>query len=182
MQEPLTLLVRVRVLPGQPKFPLIGTRVDVPALVAILYAGGETRDGMSPQLYNLWYNDVMEEDYEKVSCFECGSTEHIHHHHVVPKSLGGKRTTPLCEVCHGLVHGRDFMKQRRLSLEGIAKAKAAGLYKGRKPLDPKIITRAKKLIAKGIPKCKVAKRVGIGESTLYRHLALETPTQLLLTI
>lgn len=40
-------------------------------------------------------------------CFECSNPKD-HEHHVVPRSLGGMRTVPLCERCHGLVHGRVF--------------------------------------------------------------------------
>lgn len=32
----------------------------------------------------------------------------MHDHHVVPRSLGGTKTVPLCEDCHGLVHGRSL--------------------------------------------------------------------------
>lgn len=39
-------------------------------------------------------------------CFECGGTEHIHQHHVIPKSLGGTKTIPLCNMCHGRAHGK----------------------------------------------------------------------------
>lgn len=41
----------------------------------------------------------------KRQCFECGSREGIHNHHVIPKSLGGTKTIPLCYKCHALVHG-----------------------------------------------------------------------------
>ena len=40
-------------------------------------------------------------------CFECGSSEHIHQHHIIPKSLGGTKTIPLCNMCHGRAHGRE---------------------------------------------------------------------------
>ena len=40
-----------------------------------------------------------------LTCFECGSTEHIHQHHVVPNVVGGTKTIPLCEQCHAKVHG-----------------------------------------------------------------------------
>jgi uncharacterized protein YerC len=39
-------------------------------------------------------------------CFECGGTEHIHQHHIIPKSLGGTKTIPLCNDCHGKAHGK----------------------------------------------------------------------------
>ena len=42
------------------------------------------------------------------TCFECGSSKRLNNHHVVPKTLGGTKTIPLCEKCHGLVHGRKF--------------------------------------------------------------------------
>lgn len=41
-------------------------------------------------------------------CFECGSSDSLHAHHVVPRSKGGTRTVMLCERCHGLVHSRDL--------------------------------------------------------------------------
>ena len=40
-------------------------------------------------------------------CFECGGTEHIHQHHIIPKSLGGTKTIPLCNMCHGRAHGKE---------------------------------------------------------------------------
>lgn len=43
---------------------------------------------------------------EQIKCFECDSTENIEHHHVVPRSLGGTRTIPLCSSCHSKVHDR----------------------------------------------------------------------------
>lgn len=42
------------------------------------------------------------------TCFECGAHGAMHAHHVVPRSAGGRNTVPLCERCHGLVHGRSL--------------------------------------------------------------------------
>lgn len=40
-------------------------------------------------------------------CWGCDcETEHIHNHHVVPRSRGGTRTVPLCEPCHSKAHHR----------------------------------------------------------------------------
>lgn len=36
-------------------------------------------------------------------CFECGG-EAIHQHHVVPRSVGGTKTIPLCSECHRAAH------------------------------------------------------------------------------
>lgn len=48
---------------------------------------------------------IIEIDTKK--CFECGGTNHIHQHHIIPKSLGGTKTIPLCNICHGRAHGKS---------------------------------------------------------------------------
>ena len=58
-----------------------------------------------------------------VKCFECGKPAECEHH-VVPKSLGGIKTVPLCLKCHGIIHNKDLVKLKRLQMIGIAKAKA----------------------------------------------------------
>ena len=73
---------------------------------------------------------------EEVKCFECGSVDNIHNHHVVPKVRGGTKTIPLCGSCHGLVHGKRLgMEWKRLQSDGIRKAKLEGKYKGRTSID-----------------------------------------------
>ena len=60
----------------------------------------------------------------------------------------------------------DLRKERQA--EGIAKAKAAGVYKGRKPsIDP---TRIHDLHSQGLGPTKIAKALGIGRASVYRHL------------
>jgi hypothetical protein len=76
-----------------------------------------------------WKEDML---VSKDCCFECGSTDKLHFHHVVPEVVGGKKTLPLCEICHGLVHNRDFVKARRLQRIGIDKAMAEGRFVGRR--------------------------------------------------
>ena len=67
-------------------------------------------------------------------CFECGSENNIHYHHVVPKSLGGTNTIPLCDICHGKVHGEHMLKIQRLAAisrkKNIEKKKELGLPSG----------------------------------------------------
>lgn len=53
--------------------------------------------------------------------------------------------------------------------EGIAKAKVRGAYKGRKPLNPLILEKAKEMHASGISLVKVANELGCGKSTLYNY-------------
>lgn len=65
-----------------------------------------------------------------MQCFECGSTEELHHHHVVPRSLGGTKTIPLCGPCHGLVHSRDAMKTGALTSKAMKAKRAKGEYTG----------------------------------------------------
>jgi DNA invertase Pin-like site-specific DNA recombinase len=58
--------------------------------------------------------------------------------------------------------------RRERQLEGIAKAKAAGVYRGRKPsIDP---AEVKKLKAEGLGAAAIAKRLKIGRASVYRVL------------
>lgn len=63
---------------------------------------------------------------------------------------------------------REMMLERQA--EGIAQAKAKGLYKGRKPLARQKINDLMQLIAEGVSKRDAAKELGISESSVYRHL------------
>ena len=51
-------------------------------------------------------------------CFECNNTDNIVDHHVVPHSLGGTKTVPLCQPCHDKVHQ---LKPRNISLSTLIK-------------------------------------------------------------
>lgn len=62
-------------------------------------------------------------------CFECGHAAD-HDHHVVPRSLGGTRTIPLCESCHGKVHGCGFTSHRALTARGMQRKRTRGEYTG----------------------------------------------------
>lgn len=50
----------------------------------------------------------------------------------------------------------------------MAKAKAAGKYKGRKPIAPERRQDVKQLVASGVTKAQIAKQLDIGEATVYR--------------
>ncbi len=58
-------------------------------------------------------------------------------------------------------------KERQMA--GIIKAKAAGVYKGRKPSIP--VNEIKRLKAAGIRPTEIARRLGVGRSSVYRALA-----------
>ena len=61
--------------------------------------------------------------------------------------------------------------RRERQMEGIAKAKAEGVYKGRKPsIDP---DHVRKLHTSGVGASEIARRLGIGRASVYRTLALK---------
>jgi DNA invertase Pin-like site-specific DNA recombinase len=59
--------------------------------------------------------------------------------------------------------------RRERQLEGIAKAKAEGVYKGRKPSIDQ--SQVEKLRAEGFGATEIAKRLNIGRASVYRVLA-----------
>ncbi len=66
---------------------------------------------------------------------------------------------------------REMMLERQR--EGVVKAKAAGKYKGRKPIASDRRQNVVRLAAEGATKANIASRLGIGEATVYRILAAE---------
>ena len=59
--------------------------------------------------------------------------------------------------------------RRERQMEGIAKAKAKGIYKGRKPvIDPE---RVRELHAQGMRTMAIARELGVSRSTVWRALA-----------
>ena len=60
----------------------------------------------------------------------------------------------------------NLRKERQL--EGIAKAKAAGVYKGRRPSVD--VSQVRALKQEGIGPSAIAKRLGIGRASVYRAL------------
>lgn len=64
---------------------------------------------------------------------------------------------------------RAIIRERQA--EGIAKAKKRGVYKGRaRVLTDEQVGEARRRIAEGVPKAKVARDLGIGRTTLYEYL------------
>lgn len=59
--------------------------------------------------------------------------------------------------------------RRERQIEGIAKAKKAGVYKGRKPSIN--VDQVRSLKAEGIGPAEIARRLGIGRASVYRALA-----------
>jgi hypothetical protein len=74
-------------------------------------------------------------------CVACGNSnpDHLHHHHLVPRSCGGNNDPTnlitLCCVCHGKVHGIERgINHIELVNAGIKRAMARGTVFGRKPV------------------------------------------------
>ncbi|MDB9838615.1 recombinase family protein [bacterium] len=65
---------------------------------------------------------------------------------------------------------REMMLERQR--EGIAKAKAEGKYKGRKPTARQKTLEVIQLLSEGISKREVAQRLGISERSVYRACVL----------
>jgi DNA invertase Pin-like site-specific DNA recombinase len=64
---------------------------------------------------------------------------------------------------------REMMLERQR--EGIAKAKAEGKYKGRKPTARARAAEIATLKADGVRPVDIARRLGIGRASVYRVLA-----------
>jgi hypothetical protein len=81
-------------------------------------------------------------------CFECGATEDIHQHHVVPRIHGGTRTIPLCYCCHMKVHGRKAkgLNHRNLTTAGLQRKRNEGFILGKAKYGYKISECRKSLI------------------------------------
>lgn len=61
---------------------------------------------------------------------------------------------------------REIMLERQK--EGIEKAKKEGKYEGRRPLPTEIQNAVENYLQTGVSKAWIAKKVGIGEATVYR--------------
>ncbi len=89
-------------------------------------------------------------------------------------NLGMDTQTPTGKLMLTVLGGvaqfeREIMLERQL--EGVAKAKAAGKYKGRKPLTDELRQEVVCLAAGGMAKTHIARQLKIGEASVYRILA-----------
>ena len=84
-------------------------------------------------------------------------------------------STPIAKLMLGLLGSvaefeRAIIRERQA--EGIARAKARGVYKGRaKALTDEQLAQAQGWVDAGVPKAEVARRLGIGRTTLYNYLS-----------
>ncbi len=89
-------------------------------------------------------------------------------------NLGMDTQTPTGKLMLTVLGGvaqfeREMMLERQR--EGVAKAKEAGKYKGRKPLSDDLRQEVVSMALNGLPKIHIARQLNIGEATVYRVLA-----------
>jgi DNA invertase Pin-like site-specific DNA recombinase len=89
-------------------------------------------------------------------------------------NLGMDTSTPTGKLMLTVLGGiaqfeREMMLERQR--EGVAKAKAAGKYKGRKPIPDAIRQEVMRLAGERMTKAAIAGQLNIGEATVYRILA-----------
>lgn len=92
-------------------------------------------------------------------CFECGDPS-AHAHHVIPRVKGGTKTIDLCERCHGLVHGLNFVNHSELIKEGIRR-------KPKKKVDDSAKRRMRILRAQDATAKEIAKLIGVSERAVF---------------
>ena len=86
-----------------------------------------------------------------------------------PPSPDTDQAADQCGAQKGRRTGQAWASPDSPELEGIAKAKAAGVYRGRKPSIDQ--AQVEKLRAEGLGADEIAKRLNIGRASVYRVLA-----------
>ena len=87
-------------------------------------------------------------------------------------------SSPVAKLMLGLLGSvaefeRSIIRERQA--EGIAKAKARGVYKGRaKVLNEEQVVQAREWVSEGVPKAEVARRFGIGRTLSLIHISEPT--------
>ncbi len=89
-------------------------------------------------------------------------------------NLGMDTHTPTGKLMLTMLGGvaqfeREMMLERQR--EGIARAKASGKYKGRKPISPEKRAEVLRLASLQLTKTSIAQKLHLGEATVYRILA-----------
>jgi hypothetical protein len=112
-------------------------------------------------------------DPTAIACAACGWVGDLHEHHLVPRPIGLLLpTVKLCPPCHGLVHGHSYpLDHIARTRAGIERAKLAGKYKGRAPTARRQVAQMRELVAEGVNKSEIARRLGMHRSSVHRVLA-----------
>lgn len=79
-------------------------------------------------------------------CFECKNPA-THQHHVVPQSLGGTQTVPLCNYCHPKAHGQNgYWSTSELIKKKLRSRKEQGFHVGGGIAYGKMMDENKRLV------------------------------------
>lgn len=130
---------------------------------------------------------LTDEDKKEIGlyCCNCGSTEDLEYHHIVPLVVGGKDINSniccVCYSCHQLIHfgKRKVINHSKLTKEGIETARLNGKQIGRKT-GVQVITKksieCKKQILKysksfngSLSDIEVMKLTGLARNTYYKY-------------
>ncbi len=76
------------------------------------------------------------------ACFECGRPSE-YEHHVVPRSLGGTKTVPLCGLCHAKIHELKTINTRELTRRALQQKRQRRELTGQLPYGFKINTEGR---------------------------------------
>tara|TARA_B110000211_G_scaffold195213_1_gene223751 strand:+ start:49 stop:537 length:489 start_codon:yes stop_codon:yes gene_type:complete len=108
-------------------------------------------------------------------CVMCGDVKNLDHHHIIAKVNGGtddpENLITLCQEHHGKLHQfrpGAWNNRKQLQAEGIAKAKAKGVYKG-KPVTLNHDEMVK-MFMKGISAIEISKIHQCSRAAVYKVL------------
>ena len=93
-----------------------------------------------------------------MNCCECESGNDIHMHHVVPRSLGGTKMVPLCNLCHAKVHNEALSKTTSLVKKAMSAKKERGEKLGGSIPYGKRLTKDKKTLVENKTEIAFAKK------------------------
>ena len=126
------------------------------------------------------YNALNKKNIYKEVCANCGSTENLQLHHVVPLAKGGTNNESnlitLCGDCHAKVHNFKTIltkEWKEKQMAGVARAKAEGKFTGRKPIEIEenlFQEYYNKYMTRKINKVQMAKELKISRPTLDKLL------------
>jgi DNA invertase Pin-like site-specific DNA recombinase len=146
-----------------------GRDTNRPELVALL---DYVRDGDTVKVYSMDRLARNLDDLRKIvkTLTQKGSRIEFIKESLVFTGEDSPMATLLLSVMGAFVEfERSLIRERQR--EGVAIAKAKGLYRGRKPkLNATQIEEAKAKIAMGVPKAKVARELSITRMTLYSSI------------
>jgi transposase len=125
---------------------------------------------------------LKKEEYKAIGekCCNCGTTDNVEYHHVIPLNLGGKdvRTNMvcLCQKCHDLIHGMQREGGHKESIKrGIEKARSMGKKLGGRTAD--IVNEPQRFeqlfmqhLYEGLTVVEMQKILKVGTTTIYKYM------------